>query len=237
MQLFFGERNGDQATLTLDESKHAIRVLRKSAGDYIHVMDGKGNLYYGPIANDHQKHCSISIETETANWNSIPYEFHLAIAPTKNMDRLEWLCEKAVEIGITRITPILSFHSERRVLKLERLEKILLSASKQSLKGTLPQLDPLTSLKDFLNTQRDYPTYMGYCGDGKKSLLVKEMMTSGPSACVLIGPEGDFSEEEFQLALKAGVQPISLGEQRLRTETAGLAAVQTANLVHQLLSQ
>lgn len=236
MQLFYGHKNGDAAELTLDESKHAIKVLRKSAGDIIHVMDGAGNLYSGPISNDHQKHCSILIQEEVNNWNMVPYDFHLAIAPTKHMDRLEWLIEKAVEIGITRITPLLSFHSERKVLKSERLEKILLSACKQSLKGTLPQLDPLTKFTDFIAEHRDYPTYIGYCGEGDKKLLVTEMMTNGPSACVMIGPEGDFSADEFTLALESGVHPISLGDQRLRTETAGLTAVQAANLIHQLKS-
>ncbi|TNE30220.1 MAG: 16S rRNA (uracil(1498)-N(3))-methyltransferase [Bacteroidetes bacterium] len=236
MQLFYGHKDGNSAALTADESKHAIKVLRKSAGDIIHVMDGAGNLYSGPISNDHQKHCTIRIEEEVNDWNPVPYQFHLAIAPTKHMDRLEWLIEKAVEIGITRITPLLSFHSERKVLKLERLEKILLSACKQSLKGTLPQLDPLTKFTDFIVEKRPDLTYIGYCGEGEKKLLVSELMKNGPSACVIIGPEGDFSADEFSMATSAGVVPITLGDQRLRTETAGLTAVQAANLIHQLKS-
>lgn len=236
MQLFYGERNGDHALLTPDESKHAVKVLRKTVGDVIHVMDGKGNLFEGPIADDHQKHCGIRIEKTVENWNPVPYQFHLAIAPTKHMDRLEWLCEKAVEIGITRITPLLTFHSERKVLKPERLEKILLSASKQSLKGFVPQLDPLTKFDAFILSERPYPTYIGYCGEGEKSVLGKVMQTRGVDACVMIGPEGDFSEAEFTKALVNGIQPITLGDQRLRTETAGLTAVQTANLIYQLNS-
>lgn len=232
MQLFYGHREGDRVLLSEDESKHAVKVLRKSVGDELHVFDGKGNLYIGSIVDNHPKHCGITIDSIEENWGSLPYSFHLAIAPTKNMDRLEWLVEKAVEIGISRITPLLCEHSERKVLKPARLERILLSATKQSLKGTLPQLDELTPFKEFVEAEREYPTYIGYCGDGEKTPLHKAMRTEGSSVCVMIGPEGDFSPAEFERAIAAGITGITLGDQRMRTETAGLAAVHTAHLNH-----
>ncbi len=230
MQLFYGHREGDSVFLTEDESKHAVKVLRKRTGDILSVMDGKGNLYEGPIADEHPKHCSIQIDKHESEWGLLPYSFHLAIAPTKNMDRLEWFCEKAVEIGISRITPILCEHSERKVLKPERLERILLSATKQSLKGVVPQLDPLTKYADFIEEMgaSATPTYIGYCGEGEKIALAPELQKVGSSVCVIIGPEGDFSPEEFDKALANGVKGITLGYQRLRTETAAIAAVHTA---------
>lgn len=234
MQLFYGYAENGVAHLTEDESKHAIKVLRKKAGDIIHVMDGKGSLFTGPIAEDHQKRCSIRIEEHLENWGAIPYSFHLAIAPTKNMDRLEWLLEKAVEIGLTEVTPLLCDHSERKVLKPERLEKILLSACKQSLKGTLPVLNALTKFTDFVERESELPRYIGYCGEGEKVFLPEAMKANGPSACVLIGPEGDFSPREFELASENGIIPITLGEQRMRTETAGLTAVQSAHISNEL---
>ncbi|NVK26672.1 MAG: 16S rRNA (uracil(1498)-N(3))-methyltransferase [Flavobacteriia bacterium] len=230
MQLFYGHVEGDRVVLSEDESKHAIRVLRKKSGDIISVIDGNGNLFTGPIIEEHQKHCTIQVEEHLENWGNVPYDFHLAIAPTKNMDRLEWLLEKSVEIGISRITPILCEHSERKVLKPERLERILLSGVKQSLKGTIPQLDPLTKFDDFISQERAYPSYIGYCGEGDKTSLIDELRSVGSSVCVMIGPEGDFSPEEFHKAISAGVRGITLGDQRLRTETAALAAVHTAHI-------
>lgn len=231
MQLFYGQVEGDRVVLSEDESKHAIRVLRKKSGDILSVIDGHGGLYTGPIVEEHQKHCAIQIDEHVENWGEVPYDFHLAIAPTKNMDRLEWLLEKSVEIGISRISPILCEHSERKVLKPERLERILLSGVKQSLKGKIPQLDPLVKFNDFIGQTRNYPTYIGYCGEGTKTPLIDQMRTNGSSVCVMIGPEGDFSPEEFQNALAAGIPGITLGDQRLRTETAALAAVHTAHIV------
>lgn len=232
MQLFYGHREGEYALLSEEESRHAIKVLRKSLGDEIHVFDGLGNLFTGRIADNHPKHCGIKIDSIEENWGALPYQFHLAIAPTKNMDRLEWLAEKAVEIGISKLTPLLCEHSERKVLKPVRLEKIILSATKQSLKGTLPILDPLTPFKDFIQTPRAYPTFMGYCGEGEKTPLFQELKTTGSTVCVMIGPEGDFSPSEFEMALSKGIRGITLGDQRMRTETAGLAAVHTAHLAH-----
>lgn len=234
MQLFYGFKEGENVHLTEDESRHAVKVLRKKSGDQIHVMDGLGHLFSGPITVDHPKKCVVHIEEITDNWGLNPYEFHLAIAPTKNIDRLEWLCEKAVEIGITRITPLLCRHSERKVLKPERLERILLSAAKQSLKGILPQLDPLTPLEEFVTTTLPYPRYIGYCGEGEKLHLTDLLNKSGSTCCVMIGPEGDFSPDEFDLARNAGIIPVTLGEQRLRTETAGLLAVSTAHTLYQI---
>ncbi len=236
MQLFYGHNIGDRVQLTEDDSKHAIKVLRKGVGDILHVFDGKGNLFEGPIVEGHQRHCSITIQIHHENWNLPEYEFHLAIAPTKQMDRLEWLLEKAVEIGITKVTPILCEHSERKVLKPERLERILLSASKQSLKGVLPELAPLTPFAEFVKNNKDLPVYIGYCGEAEKHLLLDQLQEKGSSSCVMIGPEGDFSPFEVELALEQGCVPVTMGNQRLRTETAGLVAVHTAHVSHLLQS-
>ncbi len=239
MQLFYGYQKGELAFLNEEESKHAIRVLRKKHGDVISVMDGAGNRFDGPIIDDHQKHCTIKIEHHESNWGQIPYSFHLAIAPTKHMDRLEWVCEKAVEIGVSKITPLLCEHSERKVLKPARLERILLSATKQSLKGVVPILAPLTPFSEFIGNVDSSieATYIGYCGAGPKEKLIQSLRNNPISSCVMIGPEGDFSPEEFKRAFQSGVKGVTLGDQRLRTETAAISAVHTAHVAHLLQSE
>lgn len=235
MQLFFNpDLNPSSNSISFDklESKHIIRVLRKRENDILNITDGKGNLYEAKISLANDKHCVATIIVVHKQPKSWPYYIHIAIAPTKSNDRFEWFLEKATEIGIDEITPILCQNSERKVVKHERLEKIVLSAMKQSLQCVLPKLNPATSVSDFLNQNHSGTLCIAHCEDSKKNLL-KHVVQTNEKTTILIGPEGDFSVTEIRHALERGFQPVSLGENRLRTETAGLTAVHTLALVHQ----
>lgn len=226
MQLFYTTTIQDGAiVLTEEEARHCSQVLRKQAGDVITVVDGSGTFYTGELLEIRKKQVLAKIIKSWPDPNILPYHLHIAIAPTKNISRLEWFLEKATEIGIHTITPILCAHSERKVVRLDRLEKILVAAMKQSLKAQLPQLKPLIKLKDFLTQDwsDDQQKYIAYCGAGDKVLL-KHNYQPRQNVCILIGPEGDFSPEEFTLAQENGFSGLSLGQQRLRTETAGIVA-------------
>ena len=231
MQLFYTPAiQGDISTLNETESGHAIRVLRLSEGSTIRLVDGKGHLMKAEITRAHPKKCEIRIIHTDPNYGKSSHYLHIAIAPTKNSDRLEWFVEKATEIGINEITPILCAHSERKVIKPERLEKVLITAMKQSLKAYLPLLNPLTSLEKLLPRVQQEGKFIAHCYAGEKKPL-KELISSSSSNLILIGPEGDFSEEEVELALRQNFRPVSLGESRLRTETAGIVACHTVNLI------
>lgn len=221
--IFFAPDILNTLELPHEEAQHCIRVLRMNQGDEILIADGKGTFYDAIITNAHQKHCNVEIVGTTAihkHWN---FNLHIAFAPTKNIDRTEWFLEKATEIGIDHISPILTAHSERKQVKLDRLEKILVSAMKQSQKATLPKLDDLTSFAEFIQKPFTGKKLIAHCYDTEKSLL-KDIYSHGEDVLILIGPEGDFSEEEVNLAMENGYSPISLGESRLRTETAALVA-------------
>lgn len=229
MQLFY------DSSLTIDfkefrfdktESKHIIRVLRKKEGDILHITNGKGMLFLGKISSALASQCIVQlelVEQRPKPWN---YYLHIAIAPTKNMDRLEWFMEKATEIGIDEISPIICARSERKVLKNERLEKILEGAMKQSLQFQLPKLNELQSLKSFLKKKHDGQLFMAHCDESDRKSFKNEL-GKNQKITVLIGPEGDFSPEEIKLAIQQKFIPVTLGERRLRTETAGLVAVQS----------
>lgn len=227
MQIFTAT-NEEIANLTLNEieSKHCVRVLRKKNGDSINITNGEGKLIIVEITDAHQKHCSFKIISEEETKKNAP-NLHIAIAPTKNIDRFEFFLEKVTEIGISEITPLLCFHSERKNIKLERLEKIITSACKQSKNFHFPLLNDLTSLKD-LNLANNTQKLVAHCTDSEKSHLKNYNFTK--PTLILIGPEGDFSKEEIDWAIDNGFQPISLGESRLRTETAGIVACTIANL-------
>lgn len=215
-----------------EEAGHCIRVLRLTEGDEILLTDGKGTFYKAAISRAHHKHCEVSILEswqQSALWN---FHLHIAVAPTKNMDRMEWFAEKATEIGIDAITCLNCRFSERREIKPARLEKILVSAMKQSQKATLPRLEGMTDFKSFVSQPFDGRKFIAHCEDGDKTLL-KQTYRPGENALVLIGPEGDFSPEEIELALKKGFEPISLGDSRLRTETAALVACHTIHVLNQ----
>lgn len=232
MQIFYTPDIAVNPELPEEEAGHCIRVLRLTEGDEILLTDGKGTFYKAAISRAHHKHCEVSILgswQQPALWN---FRLHIAVAPTKNMDRMEWFAEKATEIGIDAITCLNCRFSERREIKPARLEKILISAMKQSQKATLPQLEGMTDFKSFVSQSFDGRKFIAHCEDGDKTLL-KQTYRPGENVLVLIGPEGDFSPEEIELALKKGFEPISLGESRLRTETAALVACHTIHVLNQ----
>ena len=218
--------------LSPDESKHCVRVLRHKQGDTISVMNGKGAVCTAAITEADPRKCVLRI-SETKITQPRPFSIHLAVAPTKNIDRFEWFLEKATEIGIDEITPILCEHSERKVIKTERLEKVIVAAAKQSLKAFMPKLNEAISLKDFLSLpNKPASCFIAHCEDTPKELL-KTSYKPNSDAMILIGPEGDFSGEEIQMAQEKGCFAISLGKERLRTETAALMACATINLINQ----
>lgn len=220
-------------TLPEVESGHCIRVLRHKEGDTINVVDGKGTRFEATIVDAHPKHviCDILSSHPVANhWN---VRITLAVAPTKNIDRMEWLFEKATEIGIDEIIPLQCEHSERKNVKLERLDKILVSAMKQSLKGVKPVLRDMTPLKVFLKENFNGQKFIAYCADSiERKPFVCELKPDS-DVVILIGPEGDFSPDEAAAALQHNFIPVSFGESRLRTETAALFAVQTIHIINQ----
>ena len=234
MHRFFAPDIAATLALPEEESRHCVRVLRLVEGDEIEVVDGAGMLYRCRIAMAHAKHCGVEIVSRQAcppHWGR---KIMIAVAPTKNLDRIEWMVEKCTEIGVDRITPLLCRHSERKVLKTERLHKIVVAAMKQSLKAQLPQLDELTPIEDFLAEDSDAQRFIAYCDeslprDERKSLA--QVYEPSRDAVVMIGPEGDFDPQEVALALKAGFVPVTLGESRLRTETAALMAVATMHVI------
>ena len=235
MQLFYNsEISTETKLITFDtiESKHIVRVLRKKENNILKITNGKGMLFDAKITVASDKKCLaeiINYEEKPKPWN---YYLHIAIAPTKKIDRIEWFLEKATEIGIDEITPIICSNSERRFVKLERFEKIIQSAMKQSLKFTLPKLNAPVKFNEFISQSFDDKVCIAHCEEQEKKLLQSEI---GPSEniTILIGPEGDFSLEEITKALTKKIIPISLGESRLRTETAALVAVQNLSFINQ----
>ena len=209
--------------LSEDESKHAVRVLRLGLGDAVALLDGCGGRYTAAVAEANPKRCQLRITHHEAV-ASRPYFTHVAVAPTKNLDRLEWFVEKAVEIGVERISFLRCARSERRELKLDRLEKIAVSALKQSGQAWRPQLDELMDFTTFVTETVPETTFIAHLEAGERTALA-QVAGAGPGCCVLIGPEGDFTPGEIALALGRGIRPVTLGASRLRTETAALAAV------------
>ncbi|PLW99795.1 MAG: 16S rRNA (uracil(1498)-N(3))-methyltransferase [Marinilabiliales bacterium] len=219
------------AFLNEEESRHCIKVLRMQVGDIVQFTDGKGHFFNATISGASHKKTQLHIIEKTAVPRQTP-RLHIAIAPTKNINRTEWFLEKATEIGIYKITPVYSFHSERKVIKPERLEKILVSAMKQSLKARLPILEQELSFTDYIQNENEKNRYFAYCGEMDKRLL-QQIYPVGEDATILIGPEGGFSPEEAALAISHGWKPVSLGSARLRTETAGIAACHTFNMLNE----
>ena len=234
MYLFYEPNIKESLTLSEEESNHCVQVLRRTAGDEVVVTDGEGNIYHCVITNPHRKHCELRIErVET------PEALHegwirIGIAPTKNIDRTEWAIEKCVEMGADEIVLLLCEHSERKTVNIERLQKIVVSAAKQSLKARFPILKPLTKMTD-LTVAGD--RFIAHCIEGYKATddkrALKDKIVRGHETTVLIGPEGDFSPEEVKWALEQGYEPVSLGAARLRTETAAIVACHTAVLINE----
>jgi len=214
-----------------EESQHAVKVLRLQVGDAITVVDGLGGFYNAKITNPHPKHCGFEITETIAEYGKRDYKLHIAIAPTRNIERLEWFIEKATEMGIDEITPIICRFSERKIIKAERLDKIIVSAAKQSVKAYFPKLNPLCTIDELMKKHQASQKFIAHCYEEDKKLLQTEIQKSS-DVLILIGPEGDFSKEEVQKALSAGFVPVSLGNSRLRTETAGVVACCTVAVMN-----
>lgn len=235
MHLFLtDDTSAPSATLLPDESKHCVRVLRMGIGDELLLTCGDGTMCRARIAIPDDRACEVEILERMPDYDRRPFRLHIAVAPTKNSARLEWFVEKAVEMGIDRITPVICDHSERGTQKTDRLHKIALSAVKQSLKASIPQIDEPLRLSDFLLSPPASARFICYC-DGDERHSLHQLYTAGQDAVVLIGPEGDFSAAEVSAALAAGFQPVTLGRCRLRTETAALYAATALNFVNETL--
>lgn len=230
---FFAPDIKDSLQLPESDSMHCIRVLRMNVGDHILVVDGKGSRFTCRIVDAHPKHTYVTIIEEEYIGNHWGENIVLAIAPTKNIDRIEWLVEKATEIGVNRIIPIKCTHSERKELKLERLQKIIVSAMKQSLKTNLPVLEDMQKITDILAAPFEGQKFIAYCDQKIERKSFMKEYKPGNNVFILIGPEGDFSPEEVDLAISNDFIPVSLGESRLRTETAALFALSSVHTLNQ----
>lgn len=230
MEIFFArEIDGTFCHLTEEESAHCVKVLRHREGDEIHVIDGEGTFYTCRLCDASPKGATAQILEVEKDWGAHPYHLSMAVCPTKNNDRYEWFAEKATEMGLDKIAPVIGEHSERRVFKTERLAKILLSASKQSLKGAIPQISEPVSVKEFIKECDAELKLICYCFEEetlRRSIkeVLAEKAADNCTIAILIGPEGDFSRDEAKLAMENGFIPVHLGDSRLRTETAALTA-------------
>lgn len=229
MALFYAPDIEKTWELPDDEAAHCLRVLRLNVGDELDITDGKGTFYKAVVSSISGKHCYVEPTVVTPSPKGWMGHLHLAIAPTKNIDRIEWLVEKAVEIGIDEITFLNCRFSERKVVKNERIERIVVSAMKQSLKAHKTIVNEMVDFKTFVKSAHAGSKYIAHCYDGEKVYL-NDALVKGKDVTILIGPEGDFSVEEVQAAIDFGFTPVSLGNSRLRTETAGLVACHTFNL-------
>lgn len=233
MQLFYNPRLDQSVSLftfSEEESKHIVKVLRKKEGDILHITNGKGYLFEARILVADAKKCKAEI-IDTDKTHPKMYWFHLVVAPTKMNDRFEWFLEKATEIGVNEITPIICENSERKVVKLERMEKVIQSAMKQSLQTFLPKLNAPLSYKEFIAKTHEGLLFIAHC-EKEEKLDLKRRVAPDKDVTILVGPEGDFSKQEIKLAYEKGFLPVSLGENRLRTETAAIVACATVNMVN-----
>jgi 16S rRNA (uracil1498-N3)-methyltransferase len=234
MHIFYCEQPGNsEFLLDTNESGHLVKVLRLKKGDHVLVINGTGSLYKCAVVDPDHKQSRLEIIETTINYSIRDYKLHLAIAPTKNIDRFEIFIEKAVEFGIDEITPLITARSERRRVKRERLERIIIAAMKQSIKTTKTTLNETIAFDDFINIKRDGVQMIAHCNKPEPTATVQSLYKRGNSATFLIGPEGDFSEEEVLKSKKTGFIPITLGQSRLRTETAGIAACSLIYFINQ----
>lgn len=233
MQLFFNpdlSLNDTSFTFDPEESKHIVRVLRKSEGDPLQITDGKGHIFHARIETADPSNCRVTILNAR---KQLPkrHHLHLAVAPTKNNNRFEWFVEKATEIGAHEITPLICDRSEKKHVKLERLQKLAVSAMKQSLRTFLPVVNEPMTFKDFIKTPREGSRFIAHCEEEERSDL-KRRVTPDTTTTILIGPEGDFTEEEIKSSYGEGYIPVTLGEARLRTETAALVACTIVTIIN-----
>lgn len=231
---FYSPDIEDKLCLPESDSQHCCRVLRMQPGDTVIVVDGCGNRFTCRLLDNHPKHTAIAIEKKEKVPLIWPNTINLMVAPTKHMDRMEWLVEKLVEIGVNRIIPVRCRYSERKEIKQERLEKIAISAMKQSLKASLPEITDMISLSDAVKTYRADQQFVGYCDRNTPRELLSHKYKPNRDVNILIGPEGDFSHEEIAMLLKEDYVPVTMGDNRLRTETAALVGVTTCHIINQL---
>jgi len=232
MELFYSlEVSAGVCRLSPEESNHCVKVLRHRVGDLVNVIDGAGTMYLCRLLSDNPKGAEATVVETNPGWGSHPYSLTLAVCPTKNNDRYEWFAEKATEVGVDCICPVIGDRSERKVFKTDRLRKIVLSATKQSLKALVPEVAEPVSVREFIASVKDEPSLklIAYCFEGEKERIsirkaLEENVTD--KVIVLIGPEGDFSTEEAELAIGSGFIPVHLGASRLRTETAAVTAAE-----------
>ncbi|MCU0472268.1 MAG: 16S rRNA (uracil(1498)-N(3))-methyltransferase [Bacteroidales bacterium] len=234
MQIFYApDIDGTFYILDERESKHTIRVLRMREGDPVKLIDGKGNLYEGVIKDPDPKRCLVKVESVIRNFEKRNYRLHIAISPLKNPERFEWFVEKSVEIGIDEITPLICRNTEKPGIKTERINNIIISAIKQSLKPKITLLNSACSLGEFINQPHDGRLMIAHCNENHKRIGIAEACKKGEDAVILIGPEGDFSEEEIKSILSNNFTQIHLGPSRLRAETAGVAACHSIYFINQ----
>lgn len=235
MQLFYApDITLPRYVLGEEESRHCVRVLRLGADDELHLTDGRGNLYRARVADPDQRHCVVEVVETIPEFEKRGWELTMAVAPTKNIERFEWFLEKAIEVGVDRIVPLLCARSERRVIKPEREEKVITSAVKQSLKAYHPVLEAMTPFRELVERPFDGVKLIAHCDRNAESRkLLGEYVRPGDAVLILIGPEGDFTPEEVTLARQNGFRELSLGQSRLRTETAAVAAVISVAFINQ----
>ena len=222
-------------TLNEEESKHCIRVLRLQCGGRIHITDGRGNLFCCEITDDNPRRCTVRVVSAETGFEKLPYALTMAVAPTKNSERFEWFLEKATEVGVTAVVPLETEHSERRVFKPERGEKVVTAALKQSLKAYRPELHPLTPFREAAARPFEGRKFIAHCAPALSpagKIYLPATLRKGESALVFIGPEGDFSDAEIAFARANGFEEITLGTQRLRTETAAVVATVMASVAN-----
>lgn len=229
MRLFYDPAIASNPVLAEAEAKHATKVLRLGVGDAIQVVDGLGNLFTCKITEVNKRDCQLAI-LEKTTYPKPEKHIHIAIAPTKNQDRIEWFVEKCIEIGVQEITFLNCTRTERNKLNMERINRIAVSAMKQSLKYWMPTINELVDFKSFMGSCSDSSKMIAHLNEGER-YFVHTIQHPQPSYCMLIGPEGDFTDEEVELAIQSGFTPVSLGESRLRTETAGMVSCVQLNLV------
>lgn len=232
MHLFYAPNiQGNTYQLSEEESKHATRVLRLSAGSEVILTDGKGNWLKSEIVDAHPKKCLIQVIETITDYNAKNYHLEIAVAPTKNINRFEWFLEKATEIGIDKVYPLLCEHSERKVIKRERLEKVITSAMKQSLKAWHPELNDIMDFKEFIHQDFEGKKFIAWC-EAKQDERIENYLNSGEKGLICIGPEGGFSSDEIDIAKQKGFMPISISKSRLRTETAAIVACHSVAFIN-----
>ncbi len=234
MQLFYApDITLPLYTLDEEESKHCVRVLRLGVGERLHLTDGRGALHLCEVVDAHPKRCAVRIISTEHEFEKMPYRLVMAVAPTKNIERFEWFLEKATEVGVSEVIPLETAHSERRTIKLDREQRVVTSAVKQSLKAYHPTLHDMTDFGKVLAMPFDGSKFIAHCGEAVKGkTYLAKALTAGEDAMILIGPEGDFSPEEVAAAVECGFEEITLGHQRLRTETAAVVAVTMVAVVN-----